>query len=154
VAQRGGFEQAFTLRLIMSSSCLNRYSFVVFAISSKVLCLTTHIRWQQSDARKSHRDKVVELCLQQIPVLENAMKLSSMFAGRLAEAARSRRVRFLGLSAVVLLIASLQAFAQDATIMGAVTDSTGAAWPNVAGTITNQETGFSITTEFLVDVCA
>ncbi|MGA9473584.1 MAG: carboxypeptidase-like regulatory domain-containing protein, partial [Terriglobales bacterium] len=55
-------------------------------------------------------------------------------------AARGRY--FAGLS-LFLLASALFAFGQDATIVGTVTDSSGAAVPNVAITVTNVETGTS-----------
>jgi hypothetical protein len=51
------------------------------------------------------------------------------------------RKMFYMLLLCALLLAALPALAQDATIVGTVTDSTGAAVPNVSLTITNTETG-------------
>src|SRR5690348_11736642 len=69
------------------------------------------------------------------------MKLSSMFAGRLSHRPRGSGFRLLGLATAILFFASLQAFAQEATIVGTVTDPSGAAVPNVTVTLTNSETG-------------
>jgi Carboxypeptidase regulatory-like domain len=69
------------------------------------------------------------------------MKLSSLFAGRLSHGFKSRSWRFLGLATAILLFASLQALAQEATIVGTVTDPSGAAVPNVSITLTNVDTG-------------
>src|SRR4030095_10988194 len=66
--------------------------------------------------------------------------LSSTYAGSFARAKQVRSlVRFMSFC-VLLGIASL-AFAQEATIVGTVTDPTGAAVPNVAITITSAATG-------------
>jgi len=69
------------------------------------------------------------------------MKLSSMFAGGLSHRSRGSGFRLLGLATAILFFASLQAFAQEATIVGTVTDPSGAAVPNVTVTLTNSETG-------------
>ncbi len=50
-------------------------------------------------------------------------------------------LRFLILLGVLLSLFAVQAFAQEATIVGTVTDPSGAAAPNVAITITNIDTG-------------
>lgn len=55
--------------------------------------------------------------------------------------------RFIALAVFAFLFASLQAFAQEATVVGTVTDPTGAALPNVAITLTNTETGITSTTK-------
>ena len=73
------------------------------------------------------------------------MKLSSMFAGRLSRRSRGSGFRLLGLATAILFFASLQAFAQEATVVGTVTDPTGAALPNVTITLTNTDTGLTQT---------
>ena len=70
------------------------------------------------------------------------MKLSSTFSGLLKLSSR-----FIALTALVFLFASLQAFAQEATVVGTVTDPSGAAIPNVTITLTNTDTGLSTTTK-------
>src|ERR671936_157640 len=64
--------------------------------------------------------------------------------GQLASCATSR---FIALLVLALLFASLQAFgqAQAGTLLGTVTDSSGAVLPNVTITITNKATGVSKT---------
>jgi len=54
-----------------------------------------------------------------------------------------RRMRFLLVLAVVLIGCSISTFAQQATIVGTVTDPSGAVVPNVNITITNTDTGVS-----------
>jgi len=66
----------------------------------------------------------------------------------LAESRRSRKLsRFAVLSLFVLFLAvfAAPAFAQEATVVGTVTDPSGAAVPNVSITITNTDTGISRT---------
>src|SRR5690349_14747908 len=75
---------------------------------------------------------------------ENAMKLSSTPSGLRMLTARISW-RFIVLAAIALLFASLQAFAQDATIVGTVTDPTGAVVGNAKVTATNTETGVART---------
>src|SRR5690348_6450634 len=53
--------------------------------------------------------------------------------------------RFIALAAIALLFASLQAFAQEATIVGTVTDQSGAVVANAKVTATNTETGVART---------
>src|SRR5215831_15191140 len=79
-------------------------------------------------------------------LLENAMKLSSTYLG-LKEMATRASWRFIALTAIAFLFASLQAFAQEATAVGTVTDPTGAALPNVTISFTNTETGITSTTK-------
>jgi len=55
------------------------------------------------------------------------------------------RLRFLFVLLVALIGFSFSTFAQQATIVGTVTDPSGAVVPNVAVTITNTETGLSRT---------
>src|SRR5450432_4365773 len=64
------------------------------------------------------------------------------------ESRRSRKLsRFAVLSLFVLFLAvfAVPAFAQEATVVGTVTDPSGAAVPNVSITITNTDTGLSRT---------
>src|SRR5258708_7452775 len=66
----------------------------------------------------------------------------------LVESRRTRKLsRFAVLSLFVLFLAvfAVPAFAQEATVVGTVTDPTGAAVPNVSITITNTDTGISRT---------
>ncbi len=65
--------------------------------------------------------------------------LSSVFAGSFGLAVKRSSLLF---AAVFVLFAS-QAFAQEATIVGTVTDPTGATVPNASITITNTDTGVS-----------
>lgn len=74
------------------------------------------------------------------------MKLSSTYSGLKQMVARGSW-RFIALTAIAFLFASLQAFAQEATVVGTVTDPTGAALPNVTITLTNTETGLNTTTK-------
>ena len=70
--------------------------------------------------------------------------LSPMYAASLGLPARirmMRRVAYLGLFAFLLAIFTTSAFAQEATILGTVTDPTGAAVPNASITLTNNDTG-------------
>src|SRR5215468_8292541 len=69
------------------------------------------------------------------------MKLSSMNAESRVQAVTPRRRLFLLMLFVFLGIFATQAFAQDATLVGTVTDSSGAVVPNAAITITNKATG-------------
>jgi hypothetical protein len=62
-----------------------------------------------------------------------------------ARVRRMRQVAYLGLFAFLLAIFTTSAFAQEATILGTVTDPSGAAVPNASITITNNETGVSRT---------
>ena len=71
------------------------------------------------------------------------MKLSSTYAESLIQAAKPRRKHFLLILSLVLGMSAVQAFAQDATLVGTVTDSSGAVVPNAAITITNMATGQS-----------
>src|ERR1700756_2817655 len=66
--------------------------------------------------------------------------LSPMFAGSPVSVWKGRSVRKLAVLFVFLAFAAL-ASAQEATIVGSITDPTGAAVPNVSITITNAATG-------------
>src|SRR6185503_12942315 len=52
-------------------------------------------------------------------------------------------MRWLLVLSGLVLVMSLQVFAQEATVVGTVTDPTGAALPNVSVTLTNTETGLA-----------
>src|ERR1700737_2630482 len=67
-----------------------------------------------------------------------AVKFSSSFAE-----CTSHRMRWLLVLSGLVLAMSLQVFAQEATVVGTVTDPTGAALPNVSVTLTNTDTGLS-----------
>ena len=72
------------------------------------------------------------------------MKLSPTLSGSRRLGARWS-LRFLAFSAVVFIFASLQAFAQEATIVGTVTDQSGAVVANAKVTATNTDTGVART---------
>jgi Carboxypeptidase regulatory-like domain len=67
--------------------------------------------------------------------------LSPKFAGSFGLAVRRNGSRLAVLLAAFLVLFAVQAFAQEATIIGTVTDPTGAAVPNAPIAITNAETG-------------
>ena len=67
--------------------------------------------------------------------------LSSTYAGSLVGAVQIRSLSRLAVLALLLGVFASLAFGQEATIVGTVTDPTGAAVPNVAITITNAATG-------------
>src|SRR6266849_3965476 len=68
--------------------------------------------------------------------------LSSLFAGSLVVATKGSSLRRLAAFFTLLLgVFVSQAVAQEATIVGTVTDPSGAAVPNVTITITNSDTG-------------
>jgi hypothetical protein len=67
--------------------------------------------------------------------------LSPKFAGSFGPAVRRSSVRLAILFAACSILFVAHAFAQEATIVGTVTDPTGAAVPNAAVVITNTDTG-------------
>ncbi len=69
------------------------------------------------------------------------MNLSSTCAESLVRTVKSHGLRWLVVLCVLLFAASFQAFAQEATIVGTVTDPSGAAVPNASVAITNNDTG-------------
>ena len=69
--------------------------------------------------------------------------LSPKFAGSFGVAVRRNGSRLAVLLAAIFVMFATQALAQEATILGTVTDPTGAAVPNAAIVITNNETGVS-----------
>jgi len=58
---------------------------------------------------------------------------------------RNSRTRLLALAVAFIFISSLTLFSQEATIVGTVTDTTGAVLPNVTIVLTNTDTGVSRT---------
>jgi len=71
------------------------------------------------------------------------MKCSSSSVESNLSCVKSRTLRCTGLLFAFALFLSLHAFAQEGTIVGTVTDSSGAAVPNATVTLTNTETGLS-----------
>src|SRR5258708_32603709 len=69
--------------------------------------------------------------------------LSPVLAGSFCSAVRFCGSRTALLLAAICVLFAASAFAQEATIVGTVTDPTGAAVPNAAITITNTDTGVS-----------
>jgi hypothetical protein len=67
--------------------------------------------------------------------------LSPTFAGSFSQAVRRNGSRLTILLAALFVIFAVPALAQEATIVGTVTDPSGAAVPNAAITITNTDTG-------------
>ena len=67
--------------------------------------------------------------------------LSPAYAGSIASVLRSRKLRYLAVLLVFLGFAVRRSAAQEATIVGTVTDPSGAAVPNASITILNSETG-------------
>jgi len=67
--------------------------------------------------------------------------LSSTYAGSFRLAVKGWGLRFLSLSAILVALFVAPALAQEATIVGTITDPTGAAVPNANVTITNIDTG-------------
>ena len=59
--------------------------------------------------------------------------------------ARDLHLRLLALAVAFIFLPSLQLFSQEATIVGTVTDPTGAALPNVTISLTNLDTGLTST---------
>ncbi len=73
------------------------------------------------------------------------MKLLSTLSRFQKVSARNRVPRFIAFTAIAFLFASLQAFGQDATIVGTVTDPSGAVIANAKITATSAETGVALT---------
>src|SRR5579863_8154427 len=71
--------------------------------------------------------------------------LSPMFAGSFGSAVKRGGSRLAILLAALFLILATQALAQEATVVGTVTDPSGAAVANATITITNAETGVART---------
>src|SRR5579859_364463 len=71
------------------------------------------------------------------------MSLACLSAKNIVFAINPFRLRFLFVLLVALIAFSFSTFAQQATIVGTVTDPSGAVVPNVSVTITNTETGLS-----------
>ncbi len=69
--------------------------------------------------------------------------LSPTNAGSIGHLLRRFDLRLGILLAAIVLLFAVQGFAQEATIVGTVTDPTGAAVPNVSITVTNIDTGLS-----------
>jgi len=69
--------------------------------------------------------------------------LSPTYAGSFRRFLKNRNLGSLALLCVFLGILAASAFAQEATIVGTVTDPTGATIPNVKVTLTNTDTGVS-----------
>src|SRR5271167_693082 len=69
--------------------------------------------------------------------------LSSTFAGSFSSVVRRGGFRLAVLLAAFFVMFAAHARAQEATIVGTVTDPTGAAVPNAAIVITNNDTGLS-----------
>jgi hypothetical protein len=67
--------------------------------------------------------------------------LSSTFAGSIGQAVRRNGTRLAVLLAAFFVLFAVPAFAQEATIIGTVTDPTGAAVPNAPIALTNAGTG-------------
>ena len=70
--------------------------------------------------------------------------LSPTYAGSFGLAVRRNGSRLAVLLAALFVIFAGQALAQEATIVGTVTDPTGAAVANAAITITNTDTGVTL----------
>src|SRR5690349_7832135 len=58
---------------------------------------------------------------------------------------RTSRMRLLGLAVAFIFLTSLTLFSQEATIVGTVSDTTGAVLPNVTIALTNLDTGITRT---------
>ncbi len=71
--------------------------------------------------------------------------LSPTIAGSIGHFLKRCDLRLVLLPAALVLVFAAQALAQEATIVGTVTDPTGAAVPNVTITVTNIDTGLART---------
>ena len=69
------------------------------------------------------------------------MELSSTYAESFVQAVTRHRRHLLTALCVLLGLCATQAFAQEATLVGTISDSSGAVVPNAAITITNMATG-------------
>ncbi len=69
--------------------------------------------------------------------------LSPTYAGSISSSAKRGCIRLFLLLAAMFVLFAAHSFAQEATIVGTVTDPSGAAVPNVAVTITSVDTGLS-----------
>ena len=70
-------------------------------------------------------------------------RVSPTFVEKLGPALRGCTLRLAVLALTFFVIFTTQALAQEGTVVGTVTDPTGAALPNVSVTLTNIETGLA-----------
>ena len=70
-------------------------------------------------------------------------RVSPKFVEMFGLALRGRMIRLTVLAITLFVLFTLNAVAQDATVVGTVTDPTGAALPNVSVTFTNTDTGLT-----------